>query len=107
VVEDRPRDRRVVGRLEPMARALEAQQPRARDLLGQRDAVPDREQRVGRPVDDERRRGDVPEPVAPRLAVAAFTVANAPASARALATVKAATEPASIQSTSALARNRP
>jgi hypothetical protein len=54
VVEDRSGDGVPVGSFNAVAGSFQRQQPRPRDLFGQRLAVGEREHRVGGAVDDER-----------------------------------------------------
>src|SRR4051794_12040997 len=58
VAEDRLRDRVPVGPVDPVTGSLQRDQPRTRDLRGQRLTVREREHWISGSVDDERRRRD-------------------------------------------------
>jgi hypothetical protein len=69
VLHNRASDAVVIGGVDPVPRAPELEHPRREDLLHQRLPVGEREHRVGRPVDHERRRGDRRQRFAPSLSV--------------------------------------
>ena len=58
VMEDRGHDGRPIGSVDAVAGSIDRQQRGAGDLLGQHLAVCEREHRVGRAVDHQRRHGD-------------------------------------------------